>query len=510
VPATLGLEILPAVQELVQHLQASRDAQARGTTLWNEYDQRLQKAVELSKKLVQNIGNAGQGQQDVNAELDKTLDKLELQASRIQSAARGALQLAQAFGIVDDNLANAVNNVVQIATAIPQVSAVLKSGASITKALPGILSIAGGLAGLIGGLFGPDPEEQRRKEVLRENTEALRKLTDRIGEFGVVDTTGTRFTQIQDLLTRLQTQTGFLGNAGRGPFGFLQTARGLKQIEAQMGITPQELKDFAEALGITFANLQPTVAELRQLNEALAQTQLTQFSQTFAGQIEMLSRQFDLFDISDPIEQLQKLSQVALKFADSPLIDSLLGGIDLSSAAGRAELEQRIRDLFMQLNAGTITPAQLGGLTPQQLIDLLSQLETTMDQVAQGQEQGQTQQFQVSREITEVTAGRLVSIGVTSLLWLQEIAENTRGLLPSGLQPPTAAALAAFTQPASSVVIESIVINVQPPVGMSQLDAQTIARQLGTELLDTIDREYGTRVRRRALMQGNVNPDRRR
>jgi hypothetical protein len=511
IPVTLALEVLPSIQELIAQLQTARDKTERGSTLWSVYNDRLKKAIELSAKIAQNIGKAGAGQQDLNAELDKTLDKLELQASRIQSAVRGALQLGEAFGLLDDNAARMLESITQIATEIPKVAAVLKAGGGLEKALPGLLGIAGGVASLIGGLFGgSDPEAERRKEILRENTDAIRKLTERIGEFGLIETTGSQFTQVQDLLARLQEKTGFLsGNAG--VFRNLRNVTELQRLETTMGISAQELRAFAEALGITFANLQPTIQELRQLNEALANTELTRFAQTFAGQMELLSRQFQLFDISDPIEQLQRLREVALGFGESPLVETLFGGLDLTTAAGRAALEQRIQDIYHQLQAGTLSPQLFGGLTPQQLLDLLSQLKSTMDQVAEGAEQGRTSQFQVSREVTEVTAGRLVSLLTTSMIWQQETAENTRLIaailesfrgLNAGLTPPSAAALAAYA--AAGLTVNGG-INIQVTVsGASPADAQRIGDDVGRAAAAAFDRELGSKLRHRALLQGSV------
>ncbi len=509
VPATLGLEILPSVEALIAQLQTAMDQQQRGSVLWTKYRDQLQRANELAGKLAKNIGNAGQGQQDLNTELDKTLDKLELQASRIQSAVRGAIQLGNAFGLLDDNAARMLESITQIATEIPKVAAVLKSGGSLEKALPGLLGIAGGIASLLGGLLGrSDPEEERRREILRENTDAIRKLTERIGE-AFVEISGADFagarTAAERALGDRNIQNILAGNeshiSGRRRRDRERAAKKIQREFAAAGISMAELRDIAEELGLAFAGAIPTAQELKQLAEALASTELTRFAQTFAGQIDLLAQEFELFDISDPIEQLQRLRQIALGFGESSLVESLFGGVDLSTAEGRATLEQRTRDIYQQLQAGTLTPQQLGGLTPQQLLDLLSQLEATMDRVAEGgEEQGRTAQFQVSREVTETTAGRLVSIGVTSLIWLEEIARNTRALVPA-LQPPSAAELAAYNP--GSVVIEQLVIQVTVP-GASASDAQRIGDDAGRAAAAAFDRELGVKLRTRALLQGSV------
>jgi TP901 family phage tail tape measure protein len=509
VPATLGLEILPQVEILIAQLQTAMDQQQRGSALWTKYRDQLQRAQELAGKLAKNIGNAGQGQQDLNAELDKTLDKLELQASRIQSAVRGAIQLGEAFGLLDDRAAAMLQNITQIATEIPKVAAVLKAGGGLEKALPGLLAIAGGIAGLLGGLFGrTDPEEERRKEILRENTDAIRKLTERIGE-AFVEVSGEQFAGAREAAERAlqnrRVRNILEGNestiSGRRRRERERAASTIQREFAAAGISMAELRDIAEELGLAFAGAIPTAQELKQLAEALASTELTRFAQTFAGQIDLLAREFELFDISDPIDQLRRLREIALGFGDSPLIEALFGGLDLSTAEGRAALEERIRGVYQQLQAGTITPNQLGGLTPQQLLDLLSQLEATMDRMAEGaEEQGQTAQFQVSREVTETTAGRLVSIGVTSLIWLEEIARNTRELVPA-LQPPSGAELAAYNP--GGLTIETLEINVTV-AGASASDAQRIGDDVGRAAAAAFDRELGTKLRQRALLQGSV------
>jgi gas vesicle protein len=520
VPATLGLEILPSIQALIEQLQASRDAQAQGTVLWNTYNDRLKKAGELSAKVAKNIGNAGQGQQDLNADLDKTLDKLELQASRIQSAVRGAIQLGEAFGLLDDRSSAMLQNITQIATEIPKVAAVLKAGGGLEKALPGLLGIAGGIAGLLGGLFGrTDPEEERRKEILRENTEAIEKLSDRIGEF-FLDIKGADFAGASEAAERAlqnrQVRNILEGNessiSGRRRRERQRAASAIQREFAAAGISMAELRDIAEELGLAFAGAIPTAQELKQLAEALANTELTRFTRTFTGQIELLSREFDLFDVSDPIEQLQRLRDIALGFGDSSLVEALFGGLDLSTAEGRAALEERIRALYQQFTDGTLTAQQFGGLTPQQLLDLLTQLESTMDQVGAAAEQGQTAQFQVSREVTEVTAGRLVSLLTTSEIWQQETAENTRAIAEilagfrtgGGLTAPTAAEMAAYAGAGGITLNGDINVTVTAAPGMSQGDADQLGRAVGKGIVEELDRQMGARQRQRALLQGSV------
>lgn len=492
IPLTLGAEILPDLERIQGALVGQLALVEDGSAEQQKIQQQLERIEALWKKIVAHIGKADDETSDLRSEHEQLLSDLREQATTIERAARGALQLAQAFGLVDEQTAAALENIAQIAASIPGALAGDPSS---------ILSVLGGLSGVISGLFGESPEDKRRKEVLQQNTDAIEKLSKVMGEFGL-NITGR---QLSGVLQALQ---------GVQPHHVLNSLPELispTELEAALrraGVTMADLKQIAEQLGITFDF---TAKTWRQLMDAIQQTELTQFAQTFEGQLEALASQFQLFDVTDPIEQLKLLAQVAKGFAGSPLVDQILGGIDLSTPEGRAELERRIQDTFNRITGGTITPGELGGLTPSQLLDLLTRLEGTMDQLVTGGDTGTSQQFQVERTITEVTGNRLASLLLTGTLWQEQTAKNTALMAailsgtPVGmLQPPTAEQLAAWAGGGGSVSIGQVIVQVQPPPGMSPTEARQVGAALGDGFITSVNDQLGVIARRRALLQGSV------
>jgi len=293
IPPTLGAEILPDLERIQGALLGQLALVEENGVEYVRIKAQLDRVDALWKKIVQTIGEAKDATADTRAEHEKLLDKLQRQATAIERAGRGALQLAQAFGLVDENSARALENVLQIAANIP--------GAAAGD--PGaILSVIGGLSELIGSLFGESPETKRQKEILRANTDAIEKLTRTMGEFGL-NITGKQFggvqTAAQATLTALP------------PGELLWSRAALPKILttelAKLGLSMADLREVAQALGIALAGAVPTTAELQQLLDAISQTQLTQFATTFTGQLEALGHFFELFDITDPLQQLQNL-----------------------------------------------------------------------------------------------------------------------------------------------------------------------------------------------------------
>lgn len=492
IPATIGLELLPDLERIEDALRgqlALVEAQGGDTS---KLKTELDRIEAIWKRIGKAVGQATDGVADARAEHEKLLTKLRDQATSIERAARGALQLAEAFGLVDENTARTLENIAQIAASLPGILA--KGGPDPTA----ILSVVGALSGIISSLFGGEsPEEQRRKEILRANTEAIAALTRVMGEFGL-DITGRQFSGVQQAIQAA------LGNLyGRNLFQF-----DISKELAQVGLTLDDLRKVADALGIAFVGVLPNIDNLRQLLEAIAQTELTRFANTFTGQLEALGHFFELFDITDPIQQLQNLAQAIFSFADAPVLRPVTQ-FDLGTPEGRAALDQFIRETFERLRTGTITPEELGGLTPQQLLDVLRQLEGLLDQAAgTAAETGETRQFQVTRQITEVTGMRLASILTSISVFDQQTAENTAliakllsrpggGLIPPA---PPSGGFMPFAGPLVPVIGGDLHLHITAAPGTTLADHQLLA----DTIVRTLDEQLGKRARSAALLQGNV------
>lgn len=467
----------------------------------------LRQEEDERRKILGLIGNAGAGEGDITKAIDQQVQLLEAQARTIQEAADGGIQLLHSFGLISDQTSQMLQNMVQVGSSIHELVGIIGAGGSFSQMLPSILSIAGGLGSLISGLFGESPEEKAMKATQQANTEAIQRLTQVIGEFGL-KVTGQQFTQAGVAISKLLepgTQNQLLKQFTFGKVG----AGSVDAILAGTGMTLAQLQDFAKQLGLTLdtTNVFAFTKSLQDLQKAIQETQLTQFAQTFEGQLQALQAQFNLFDITDPIQQLQMLAKLLSNPAfGSPGIANALKGLDLSTAAGRDAADKLIQQLFSQLQAGTLTPAQLGGLTPEEFLAQLEELHKLIDaakQAAGGSTTGGTSQsFTVSQQITEVTADRLAGLLEAGNYWLQLIEANTRGgpvmQPPANLQPPPSTS----TAPAAGSGVAQI--NVTVNLGGLSMAAQQAGQTIGDEIVKSIDTALGVTYRRRALGTGSV------
>ncbi len=157
------------------------------------------------------------------------------------------------------------------------------------------------------------------------------------------------------------------------------------------GSSLQELRELADQLGITlntdsFVNF---VTSLKELDEAIKNTELTKFADTFTGRMQALNAQWEVFNTTDPlkrlVEQLAEASRLNLRRkpngggfelvgTGSPAFRAAGAGLDLSTAAGRNQLLLNLQGLFTRLQAGALAPGELGGLTADQFLEQLTSM----------------------------------------------------------------------------------------------------------------------------------------
>lgn len=495
------------VQSELQATTLTVDERKRLKVLLDEIQQRLDKNASLAGQAAKHAGEESKSREEI-------LKNAAEMGRKIEMAARGALQLAEAFGLVDERSSKVLQNAIQLGAALPLA---LKGDKT------GILGALGAGVSFLGSLFGESPEEKARKQILEANTEALRRLGQQIGEFGL-DITGKDFTKVSSAATAAL-NAGQLAqdNAIKAyqqwmkhtwmPQPQLPGVAASNAIRGSIlgaGFSLQEFSDLARDLGIAFAGTIPTLKELQQVSEAIASIELTKFAETFTGQLQSLRAEFELFDITDPIEQLKKL--VALfdnpNFG-APALRRALAGIDLTSPEGRAAAKQAVQTLFEQMQAGTLAPEGLGALTAEQFLEQLLEVNRLLG--GAGQAQGETRQFGVERKITEVQADRLIALETTGLAILEAqlvAQESIRDYLAAiavggiGLQPPPLSSLARMGTGVGAPVnvefaAEAIVINVG-----AGTDPNSIAQMLAGTLGDLIVTAIESRTRHQDAAQG--------
>jgi hypothetical protein len=484
--------------------------------------------------------------QDITTELVKQGKSAKEIISEVGQIARGALGIAQAFGLAGDKTALLLNNVLTVADAMPnlieQINSIGKKDAAgksifdLTSFLGGVVGVVGGLAGVIAGIFGggPSPEEIERRRIQQANTDALLKLANTLGEFSL-QITGQQLTGVNRAVTGLL--SGNLDSFRRLTVGGLERlikdagdaiSKGrVDQKLKSVGSSLADLEKVADELGITlnFSNMEGFIESLRALKKAIVETELTRFAETFSGQMDLLNAKLRFFNISDPLEQLTAIldilsnppHEVEITNPDgtkktvsvgvgSPAIQQALAGLDLTVAQDREEFTKRLEDLFNQLAAGTLSPEALGGLTPQEFLDSLLQLKALLDQIAEQQAAGgagvtPTTGLAVRTEITETTGNRLYGALVSANVTLQEIAENT-----AVLKAITGGTLTAPGVGQGSVNIGQILVTATfEGTGIPAADAPAAAAVVAQGIADSLRVELARSAKVRALRNGGTD-----
>lgn len=488
----VGFELLSAIQNAHIKTEALLGTLKEGTV---EHE-RVKDLLQKQKDLMDKIHKAAVGTADATADEKKNrseiIRNLQAQAHKIQTAAQGAIQLAQAFQLIDASAAAALSSISQIAA---------NFGLAKAGDFSGIMGVIGGVASLVGSLFGESPAARAHKELLKRNSDAIEELTRTLGEFGLA-ITGDQFLGVQRALSAASARAG-----GTLPGGTLNRASEalVREELARIGLTMADLREVAAAAGV---ELDGTAASLRQLQTALTEIELAQFTQSFQGQMTALRAEFELFDIDDPIRQLQRLAEVlSNKKFGAPALREALAGLDLSTPEGRRLAEEAVQNLFRMMQSGDLDAAALGGLTAQEFLDQLLQLEQLIEQG--NVSTGTSQSFGIDRSITEITGSRIAAYLSTSAaldrMQLERLIE-IRDLLASlvfrgGVQPPTMEELnrvPSLGGPSVSITIQQLVI--QAPAGTT--DPAGFGRVAGDALVERVNQAFGGRGRRSGRNDG--------
>lgn len=452
-------------------------------------------------------------EEDLAEQRAKNIAQARAEYQAMEQAARGALQIASALGIMNADLAQALTGLVQFGAGLKELKAFNANGASGLEKLSAGLGVVGAavsalsaIGGLLGIGKGPSPNEIAREKALKQNNEAIRELSRQIGHLGSV-LGGISGTTLGGVLTATAAGVAAGGVKGSNDLARLALERELQRL----GLSMLDLREVARGLGLAFVGAEPTFNEMQQLLKALRTAELTRFAETFGGQMQELQDVFEVFDITDPLEQLRKL--VALfndpKFG-SPALRKALAGLDLSTPEGRAAAEQAIQELVKRLgldpNKGGITLDDLGGMSPDEFRQALLDLEKRLDELGQaGDPQGEMNQFAVQRTITEVQANLLASLLTTDAYWNEQTARNTAAIVAAlGASLPTGSIAPPAFQGAGAGGDAYFTINVTLP-GMVDLPTATaIGGGIADGLLAQMNAKLGSDYRARKLLSGNV------
>lgn len=390
-------------------------------------------------------------------------------------ALRAVNRVGDALGFLDQDLRRAVDSAIDLFQAVEKLSAAkafnLAAGAGIVGAGIGLVS------GLVGGLFG----ESETARAMRENTlalERLRREVDVLAE-SLRDVTGADVARARALLEDAFANLEFRPLGG-----------------AFARFTAEEfdfLQRFADQLGLELTK--PLVGQLVQLQEAIAALDLSALTETFAGAAQLLATRLALFDVEDPLEELQLTLDTLAGFA--PAIADATRGLDVTTEAGRAALERALRELFQQIATGQLDVSQLGALTVDEMLALLGDIEGLLDEIetntaeAAAEDAGTADSFVRSTQITEIQGHQLLAIqGTIAELNRRQLTalEQIRGALAAPIRPPATLPLDRPGDGAAlPVTIGRLEVTVPLTVSTPVTDPAQLAADLAPHLLERID-----------------------
>lgn len=462
---------------------------------------------DILKQIEELIKGTSKAEDDKDKKQTERVRALKEQARAIQDAALGALDIAKAFGIVDDNTAKALDSLVKMGTNISTMAGELANGKALDAS--SILGALGGVATLVSSIFGPNPQDVANAKAMAANTDAIKLLTEKLTVANAI--TGE---QVQQLGRAAAAGLSLVSRTGDSSIKdtalrHAHEARDIETAIAQSGMSLAQFKEEAKLLGITIAGDIPTTHELQAVLQAIQAADLSSFAQDFTGQLSLLNEQFKIMNITDPIQQLQKLRDLLSdpKWG-SPALQQALAGLDLSTPEGRAKADAAIQNLLTMMQQGKLTATDLGGLTADQLLQELDQINQLLQSAggATGTT-GASQQFQVTQQITEVTGDRLAGLLDTSVQWLELIENHTRiaadalaGIPagPVGILPPPPGLGAGG---GSSYTSGGIMVNIYMGAGAGPAQVGAAAADA---VVQQVDKALGDLYRRRNMLAGKV------
>lgn len=313
---------------------------------------------------------------------------------RLSEAAGYALDAASEIGGMDDEAKALLQSCKDVGDAVANIA---KSGLSFA----GVTGLMGGVASIVSNMMAGDKE---RRELTRQNTEALNKLrTD-----GVRLSNKASGDQIAGIAGLDPNLIGMLGQMTSDPM----RANGnqlLTRALAQAGLRLSDLDVVSAELGFNLRrdNGQIDLSQLPAFFKALQDNmgQLTRIGQTF-------SEQLAFFKESQRLVGAGGTTQITdlLTFLQNVGGSSAFGGIDLTDPTAA---RKQLLDLFVGLNNNTLSPGTLGNLTGEQFRSVVVELIGLVDGLSKAVTTATTTANPIATA-SQVTVAGLGTIDVTS------------------------------------------------------------------------------------------------
>jgi hypothetical protein len=284
-------------------------------------------------------------------------------AGSVGTIARGAIDAAVAFKVMDDATARTLASVINIATSIAKFAG--SGGTDMASLVSAMASWVSLTMQMLNAFTGNDPA---RRKLIGDNTVALDRLRTEMGNLSL-NVTGETFAKVQDALGSVMGQI----KSGRGSRNESDV---LSALMAR-GLSMNDLQKVADALGIKIRSTSGALSidGLKQLFEAMGLVELGAFGTDFASQLQATTTGFGINKTND-LGQIGALGQLGGQFSSA-----LAGVVNINDLAGS---RAKLKALFERMNAGGLTAAELGGLTGSQFLDLITNIIGRIDNLAPG------------------------------------------------------------------------------------------------------------------------------
>lgn len=336
---------------------------------------------------------------------------IEALGRKIGDGASAFMGMAEAAGVLDDDLKNVLGSVGQLGDGL----AMLASG----NALGGIAAGIGGVVGILGGIFGgSSPEEQARKKLIQENNERLRDLERTVGDLYRATLPGAQIATLKQInfadlfASSVDVRSGG-HNVGIGQVGKFLLGKGsslteFKQLAADLGID----------LGGDDKNFSSVA--VKQVFDALGASEFDQFGNDFAGR-----RDFDeLFrDVSGTGSDSQNASDLITRLLQFTGLSGFSAG-DVNTAEGRAKIRDILTGTTQQLGSGGLGTEVFGQLTGTQFANAIRDLIGLLDGIGAAPSTVGAPSLGSSFTAPTVSAGSIVGTA-DAMPVLSLIADNT-------------------------------------------------------------------------------------
>lgn len=284
--------------------------------------------------------------------VEQVNEKIGGTGQKLEGAARATLDFAQAFGVVDDEAASALNSIINI-------------GASIGRMYSG--DVVGGATGLIGGIANliSALNNTENKNIVRALNFELNKLRQEIGNLDL-NVSGEDFNNTKRFIENFwaASEENFKKTGG----GLLTSGPEFLRMLSESGMTLGDLERVANEMGLKLLGESGNVngETLRILLQRLNASEFGTVGQGFDSQLEFFRTRQRLEGSAGTVGGMQGL----FDFLRNAGGVSALNGIDLSDPNARNQL----LDLFTRLNNGGVGPGEVGRLTGSQFADLLEEI----------------------------------------------------------------------------------------------------------------------------------------